>query len=316
MANSTERVGVSHCGEIVARIGWFYREQPTDDVGIDAYIEIYDSQTGTQLQLLAAQIKTGESWFREEKNGCVIFRFDEKHYNYWLSSSVPCIIVLYDQNTDACIWQKLTKDTMVKSRKKGYKTEVPLSQVFIDNQSKEMLLEFTKLPESVTNYNFLLSQKMFMQIIKDGGLVKLHSTEWINKSSGRGETELIVDDGNEKKIYSYPYWFPFTPYTKVFPRLFPWAKFIADEEFFEEFDEANWREYHCYYDKEDSNWLIVGDTFEEYRKKLNPMRSIIHAGGVAEYMMILKLNELGEAFLSVDEFVSNKQPYSDTRPLD
>lgn len=67
MANSTERVGVSHCGEIVARIGWFYREQPTDDVGIDAYIEIYDSQTGTQLQLLAAQIKTGESWFREEK---------------------------------------------------------------------------------------------------------------------------------------------------------------------------------------------------------------------------------------------------------
>ncbi len=316
MANFTERIGVSHCEEIVARSGWLFREQPTNDVGIDAYIELYDSQTGSQRQLLAVQIKTGESWFSEINARGVVFRFDEKHYNYWLTSSVPCIIVLYNQNENVCIWQKLTKDTMLKSKKNGYKTEVPLSQVFIDNYSKEILSEFTKLPETVTNYNFLLSQKKFMQIIKEGGEVKLHSTEWINKSSGRGKTELIVDDGNETKTYSYPYWFPFTPYTEVFLRLFPWADFVADEDFYEEDDEANWREYHCYYDKEDDSWLNVGDSFEEYREKLNPMRSVIHAGEVAEYMMRLELNELGKAFLLVEEFVSKKQPYANTRPLD
>lgn len=316
MANFTERIGVSHCEEIVARSGWFFREQPTNDVGVDAYIELYDSQTGSQLQLLAVQIKTGESWFSETNDRGVVFRFDEKHYNYWLTSSVPCIIVLYNQNKNICIWQKLTKDTMLKSKKNGYKTEVPLSQVFIDNYSKEILSEFTKLPESVTNYNFLLSQKKFMQIIKDGGEVKLHSTEWINKSSGRGKTELIVDDGNEIKTYSYPYWFPFTPYTEVFAHLFPWANFVADEDFYEEDDETNWREHHCYYDKEDDSWINVGDSFEEYREKLNPMRSVIHSGEMAEYMIRLELNELGKAFLSVDEFVSKKQPYSNTRPLD
>ena len=64
-----------------------------------------------------------------------------------------------------------------------------------------------------------------MQIIQDGGEVKLHSTEWVNKSSGKGETELIVNDGESVKTYSYPYCFPLTPYTEVFPRLFPWADF-------------------------------------------------------------------------------------------
>ena len=46
-----------------------------------------------------------------------------------------------------------------------------------------------------------------MQIIQEGGQVKLHSNEWVNKCSGKGEIELIVDDGNSIKKYSYPYWF-------------------------------------------------------------------------------------------------------------
>ncbi len=50
--------------------------------------------------------------------------------------------------------------------------------------------------QDIVNYNFLLSQKKFMQIIQNGGVVKLHSYEWVNKSSGRGDTELIVADGS------------------------------------------------------------------------------------------------------------------------
>lgn len=153
-----------------------------------------------------------------------------------------------------------------------------------------------------------------MQIIHDGGKIRLHSTEWVNKSSGRGETELIVDDGKSIQKYLYPYWFPLTPYTMVFPRLFPWANFSADEDFFEEYDETLWREYHCYYDKEDDEWINVGDTFEEFRRKLDPMRSIDHSGEVAEYMLVLSLNELGRSFLNVDRFVAQNQSYIKARP--
>ncbi|MFR8180565.1 MAG: hypothetical protein ACLU80_12535 [Dorea sp.] len=72
----------------------------------------------------------------------------------------------------------------------------------------------------------------------------------------KGDTELIIDDGNSIQKYSYPYWFPFTPYTEVFPKLFPWAEFSADEDYFEDNDMELWRMYHCYYDKVDDR--VVG----------------------------------------------------------
>ena len=173
--------------------------------------------------------------------------------------------------------------------------------------------DFSKNYKNKTN-NFLLSQKKFMQIIKDGGIVKLHSEEWVNKCSGKGKTELIVDDGNTITTYSYPYWFPYTLYTDVFPRLFPWADFSVDEDYYEENDEALWRELNCHYDKEDDEWIEVGEPFEVFRESLDPIRYIDHAGEVAEYMLVLSLNELGESFLKIDKYVSQPRPYSCTRP--
>lgn len=317
MANQIERIGVMHCGVIAERNNWMFREQPIDDIGIDAHMEFVDS-SGKPKQLLALQIKAGESWFNEIKDGCVVFRdINERQYIYWTTNSLPCIVVLYNPIDHTCIWQELTSKTIEKTKGgegKGFYVKVPLSQVFLDDSSNKKLLSITNLPEHVINYNFLLSQKKFMQIIQDGGVVKLHSTEWINKSSGKGEIELIVDDGECEKTYSYPYWFPFTPYTEVFPRLFPWADFSADEDFYEENDEELWREYHFCYDKEDDEWINVGDSFEEFCKELYPMRSIDHSGEVAEYMLVLSLNDLGKSFLKVNEFVSQNQIYTVARP--
>lgn len=317
MANSTERKGVHYCGLVAEDNNWLFREQPINDVGIDAHMELTEP-TGESKQLLALQIKSGPSWFKEQKDECVIFRdINERQYNYWTKNSLPCIVVLYNPDDDMCIWQKLTTETIERTNEgigKGFFVKVPIKQVFLTEQSNEKLVSFTNLPQHITNYNFLLSQKKFMEIIRDGGEIKLHSTEWVNKSSGKGNTELIVDDGKSIAKYSYPYWFPFTPYTEVFPRLFPWANFSADNEFFEESDLDLWHELHCYYDEEDDEWLVVGDSFEDFHKKLSPMRSLNHSGEVAEYMMVLSLNELGTAFLEVDSFVSQNQPYAGTRP--
>lgn len=317
MANQTERIGVYYCGIVAEENKWMFREQPINDIGIDAHMERVDP-IGRSKQLLALQIKAGASWFKEKKNGFVIFRdINERQYNYWTMNSLPCIVVLYNPEDKMVIWQKLTKDTIKRTKDgkgKNFFVEVPISQVFLDESSNNKLLSFTNLPEHVTNYNFLLSQKSFMQIIQNGGIIKLHSFEWINKSSGRGTTELIIQDGDKIEKYSYPYWFPYTPYTEVFPKLFPWADFLADEEFYANDDETLWRELHCFYDEEDGEWLVVGDSFEGFRKKLNPMRSVDHSGEVAEYMLKLNLNELGKSFLAVDDFVSKKQPYSEARP--
>lgn len=315
MANNIERIGVGHCMEVAEQNKWMFREQPVDDVGIDAYMEVTDN-IGKMRQLLALQIKSGESYFAEKNGEYVIYRgISEKHYNYWTTHSLPCIIVLFNPNDETCIWQKLTLETIEKTKcGNGYYVKVPMNHVFLDGISNKMLLSYSNLPEQISNYNFLVSQEYFMRIIKRGGKVTLHSREWVNKSSGRGETELIVDDGKGKATYAYPYWFPFTPYDIVFSQLFPWADFKANEEFYEDTDMSDWRENHCYYDKEEDRWIIVGDSFEEYRSKLDPMRAINYSGEVAEYMLDLQLNELGNAFLTVNDYVSKTKLYSDVRP--
>lgn len=61
----TSRVGVYHIGELVNKqLGWIFREQPTDDYGIDAIIETAgdDRPTG---QMIGVQIKTGKRYFNE-----------------------------------------------------------------------------------------------------------------------------------------------------------------------------------------------------------------------------------------------------------
>ena len=68
------------------------------------------------------------------------------------------------------------------------------------------------------------------------------------------------------------------------------------------------------FDKEEDEWIEVGDSFEEFRASLDPMRYIDHAGEVAEYMLVLSLNELGESFLKIDQYVSQPRPYAGTRP--
>lgn len=44
------------------------------------------------------------------------------------------------------------------------------------------------------------------------------------------------------------------------------------------------------------------------------MRFIDHAGEVAEYMLVLSLNELGQSFLNLEQFVSENRPYAKARP--
>ena len=231
---------------------------------------------------------------------------------------MPCVLVLYNPETEECVWQELNAET-IKKFGKGYRVDIPLSQVFLDEESHERLLNLKNLPPHALNYNFLQSQKYFMQVIERGGVVKLHAKEWVNKTSGRGSIRLLVDEGvdGSGREYIYPYWFPFTSYSDVFVRLFPWANFELDYDFYEDDDLESWHQYECIYDRESGEWLQVGASFEEFRSaldSLNPMRSIDHGGEIAEFMLNLRLNDLGRSFLAIDGYLMRESLYCKARP--
>lgn len=101
---------------VEAGLGWLFREQPTEDYGIDAHAEVVDADL-VKGRLLAMQIKSGSSWFRERGPGGWWFRPDAEHIQYWINHSLPVVVVLYHPERERCYWQLVNRETLEESRR-------------------------------------------------------------------------------------------------------------------------------------------------------------------------------------------------------
>lgn len=135
----TERIGVSKVQLIVnEELEWIFREQKEEDYGIDALIEVRGKEYPTG-KLLGVQIKSGESYFSERKNDEIIYRFDTKHYNYWINYSTQVILVLYSLSTKKCIWGVIDKSSVIKTNNGRYKIGIKKAN-YLSKDSKNRLL--------------------------------------------------------------------------------------------------------------------------------------------------------------------------------
>lgn len=131
--SSTERIGISSVQLLFEKIGYIFREQPVSDFGIDAHIEVVQENVVTG-KLIAAQIKSGVSWFKEATEAGATFRSDEAHLNYWINHSLPVIVILYNPETDTAYWEIVSNDNVDKTPN-GWKIAIPFAQK-IDSSSK------------------------------------------------------------------------------------------------------------------------------------------------------------------------------------
>jgi len=323
---SIERIGVSSTEKIINQLGMIFREQPTDDYGIDAQIETMENGYATG-KLIAVQIKSGESFFSETTSESIIYRGERKHYDYWLNHSLPVIIVLYNPANDTCYWNVVDSKT-AKLTAKNWKIEIPFSNLLTNARAK--LIELAdNLTEYEKKFNVFLFAKSWMKEVVSGNKVVLNVEEWINKSSGRGEFKLRIIDknGSEKQVFNRTFLgFGLKPYMQVFEELFPWASIVIDSDYYREYDDEAIKECdleavtYSYYDS-------VGATFdmktlmyicpenvpsiEEWmkdNKNIRPYR--IGAHEVAFYQLVLELNDVAKAFLMVDDFINNTDFYA------
>jgi hypothetical protein len=94
-----EREGVLKVQIELNRLGHIFRETPNGDVGIDAQIEHVNENGETTGKIVAAQIKSGNSYL-EDKGEYYLFYPKEKHRNYWSSFPLPVILFVYYPNDD------------------------------------------------------------------------------------------------------------------------------------------------------------------------------------------------------------------------
>lgn len=109
---------------------WVFRDQTRRDFGIDCLIEIVDERRRATGRLIAAQIKCGDSYFRETTpDEGVVYRGTVKHLNYWLGHSLPVIVILCQPEASTCVYAPITQGS-IRRTKAGWTTVVPLNQSF------------------------------------------------------------------------------------------------------------------------------------------------------------------------------------------
>ncbi len=89
-------VGVGLVKTIISGMGHIFRELPTQDHGIDGEIELIDGDKATG-RLVAVQIKTGQSYLKNDQGGKFVQSIRARHYEYWVDHSLPVILVLCDE---------------------------------------------------------------------------------------------------------------------------------------------------------------------------------------------------------------------------
>ena len=279
---NTGQTGVHIAGlKFSKELRWLFREQPIGDYGIDALIEELEDGAPTG-KLIAAQIKTGVSYFKERTETAIVFRGEQKHLNYWLGHQLPVILILVDDVAEVAYWQRVSEDT-VERTEKGWKMLVPASQR-IEAAQANALKQLFKGSPNAQRFVALQLDRPWMELLKGGKHLFVEADQWVNKTSGRCGIELVIqdDDGREESAgyWNYYVFYPGHSFPNALQLLFPWATFAIDGD--------------KYFWEEDENELEI---------ERPSMRPYSDDGEVASWRLELFLNELGEAFLKVDAFL-------------
>ncbi|MCD8433654.1 MULTISPECIES: DUF4365 domain-containing protein [Tenacibaculum] len=169
---NTERIGVYAIALLFTKeIDWIFREQPLVDVGIDALIEQKNNGEPTG-KFISAQIKTGQGNFHDSKDSLTLY-VTKIHYNYWLNSNLPVIIIAHLPETEKTTWEIANEETFKKTPTQ-WKIKIPKSK----DLNKESVNELNKIISGTKQTDFELqvqngeiSQSEIDQITENAGLL-------------------------------------------------------------------------------------------------------------------------------------------------
>ncbi|MBD9699548.1 DUF4365 domain-containing protein [Flavimobilis sp. GY10621] len=301
-----DRGGVATVQQIVTRdIRWVFREQTTDDFGIDAHLEVVEND-GVSGRLIAVQIKSGPSYFSEPHEGGWWFRLDSADLGYWMDHSLPVIVVLCNPDLGIAYWQSVSEKTVVVGSRGGKKILVPTAH----RLGRESRRELAKIAEGSPYELRLRALRLalpWMKLLQDGRRILLEADEWINKTSGRGDIVIasVDEDGEDRQeLGSWYIRAGLRPYEDLLPTLVPWADLFLHEETYDDADRQEWEESCVFYDGEGDR--IVLEDYAEWRERtlgecaLRPYINL--ANEIDRWRLELGLNDLGRSFLAVDRF--------------
>jgi hypothetical protein len=167
---------------IVSRIvnetfGWLFKlNHQEHDFGIDGQIEVVTSSGSVTGQMLAVQVKYGESFFREKNQWGYVYRGELKHFNYLSNYPIPVFITICHPESEECYWVQFDP-TQVQNTKAGWKITIPFGNKLHEAKAaiEEMLPPIQDSLSDLQAYwqlNNLLVESSYILLIIDRFQVK------------------------------------------------------------------------------------------------------------------------------------------------
>ncbi len=269
-------------------LGWVYRRQIESDYGIDAHTEVVQNGKVTG-KLFALQVKAGSSFFRERDGEDFVLRVSKDLADYWLAYSLPVVVVLYDPNERKSFWQPVTKET-VQYLRRGAKVIVPHLNI-LSRESRAFLSQVVEGPVSTRRLGKLQSERSLMEHAMGGWTLYLEIDEWINKLSRRADFTFFAESETREQTELASWTMLHFDGAPTISALFPWADIDRDGVLYEDCDTSD-PEYLTYYDEETGALAYY-----------HPYQFI--ANEIAQWRLILTLNDLGRAFLKVSKYLDS-----------
>ncbi|PPU08130.1 DUF4365 domain-containing protein [Xanthomonas arboricola] len=291
---TTERVGINAVEAVVVRdFNWIWREQTISDMGIDAQIELVESEpTG---RLVAVQVKCGLSNFRE-KDGCLWYYGSLVHLDYWMGHSLPVIIVAHLPERGITVWEAVTADSVTRTRSK-WKIKIPIDQVF-GVATKSSLVKYFDGDKAQQRARALAMDEPLMRHVITGGKVSVDIEKWVNKSLGRSPVTVYVHGADGNEIVARELFFLYAGYgiKDLVEAIFPWSTASLDEEFYDENFEG---------DEDDSVSRFSDDEWIDHRRNSSEIYPYCQSSGEVEsYRLRLDLNQLGLSYTQFSNYLS------------
>lgn len=300
--SETERIGVNEVERIfLNEFKWIPRKIFESDVGLDMEVEICENRKPLG-QLFGIQIKTGESYFKENVTGDVVYRGNNIHLEYWLSHCLPILIVLHNPVSGVTLWETVTADKISRT-KNGWKIEIPVSQQLNIN-FKTKIQDLNKFPLYFQRLQRLAAHKKMLSDIMKGKVIAVEIEEWVNKSIGRATVKVVkVTSDNNDIIISESNYINFYGIESL-QKLFPWADFTIDEDYYEDSDYDDFMDNHGIWDDEEKAYCGSSIDFADYKENLPDLRYIVDGSGeIQSCRLIVSINDLGKSFIEVNKYL-------------
>jgi hypothetical protein len=129
----TGNVGLTQAILHLQRLNWGPVDNTREDAGsgIDLFVSAREGQRVELGRHLSAQVKGGESWFKEpgssDGRSGWYFRIPDRLKRLWVSQPIPHLVVLCNLETETSYWVHVTNDAVI-STGKHWKILVPADQ--------------------------------------------------------------------------------------------------------------------------------------------------------------------------------------------